>query len=120
MAQLAVARVARVFMVMPKGLLPVLPAQQVKDLHQARLQRLDVVRGIQTAYHPATSSATVPAVRDYLSRLIPLSDVRNCSCHRQHCRRLWRRTSSASRCCLQGLESHKMPYPWSRRLIRVY
>ena len=70
-AQLVVARVARVFMVTPKVLLPVLPARQVKDLHQARLHRVGAMRGIQTAYHPATSSATEPAVRNYLSHSSP-------------------------------------------------
>lgn len=51
------------------------PAQQVRDLHQARLHRLDAVPGTQTACRPVISPATAPAVRNYLSHLIPLSDV---------------------------------------------
>jgi len=63
-------------MVTVKVPLRVPPVQQVRDPHQARLHRLDAVQGTQTACRPATSPAMVPAVRDYLSYLTSLSDVR--------------------------------------------
>ena len=62
--QLVVARVALAFTVMPEVPLHVPLAQQVRGLPQARPRRLDALRGTPMACHPATSPATVPAVRD--------------------------------------------------------
>ena len=114
MAQLVVVRVARVFMAIPKVPLRVPPAQQVRDLPQARPHRLGAPRGTPMACRPATSPATVTAVRDSLLQFAsPLSDVMIFSCHCEHSRGLGRRTSSAPRRRLRGFEANQMPYPWS-------
>ena len=92
----------------------VLPAQQVRGLHQARLQRLGAVQGTRTVWRRAISSATVLAVRVYLSLLTPsltyrfLAATANTVAASGGARRLRRddscKESSHTKCPIPGLE----------------